>query len=544
MKKQAYNTISVFYKNLSEKNDEILSGIKVYFKRNQSIILILLVIALATYGFELFNLNITIDEEFTSLGRSTSMWEISIGRWGKYLLADILFPLSTIPFVPLFVTLLFHLGAILIIFDIFCICDKQEKFIIGGIGMSYPGMVFINTFSTANYLVGIGLFCVILSLYIYSKNMGAKKYLALIPMCFAISIYQPLITVLISIYLLFIINSWNKVDFKRITEIRNIIIMILLAIIFYLLISKLFLFLYGMTSSGYVEQFFDINYLGDNIYWVLKNITRLLINVYSGDETIYGIEIPTIIIFLFVLGISIFCRITRSKIKFLDKLVLFFLICIFLFTPFIWGILTRGIIPLRSLLMGIPFILIGWSILGLENQSNIGKSIILLISILCIFQFISSSNHLFASSHLALQEDRVLGIRLIDRIEEAKDAANSEDIRYFEMVGYIERPSTPLISRIETIGASFFGWDQGNSQRVLAFLKILGFYGLEPLPIERRSDFVDITGTMTIWPDSGSVKVFNDTVVVKFSDYSPYQISTICNYIKSSQQLYTHNFCP
>jgi hypothetical protein len=51
---------------------------------------------------------------------------------------------------------------------------------------------------------------------------------------------------------------------------------------------------------------------------------------------------------------------------------------------------------------------------------------------------------------------------------------------------------------------------------------------LQPLPVKERSEMMSLTSTMPIWPDNGSVQVFEDTVVIKFGPYSYVQNKTIC----------------
>ena len=106
----------------------------------------------------------------------------------------------------------------------------------------------------------------------------------------------------------------------------------------------------------------------------------------------------------------------------------------------------------------------------------------------------------------------------------------------------VERPSTPLVSRIENIGASFFGWDQGNSTRVVNFLSVLGYTSLDALPQERHAEFVIEGELMPIWPAPGSVVIIGNTVLVKFGPYSETQIKTICE--QESKTGLPVDFCP
>ena len=149
---------------------------------------------------------------------------------------------------------------------------------------------------------------------------------------------------------------------------------------------------------------------------------------------------------------------------------------------------------------------------------------------LCLFQFTKSSNHLFASSYLALQEDRLLASSIIERINTAKGSVNNpESVKYLEVIGYYENKATPLKPKLETFGASFFEWDQGNVHRILLFLQTIGYDDLQAPPSERRGDWIVTANSMPAWPDEGSVLVAGDTVLLKFGPYSNSQKSQICS---------------
>jgi hypothetical protein len=251
-------------------------------------------------------------------------------------------------------------------------------------------------------------------------------------------------------------------------------------------------------------------------------------------------SIPIIIVF------STFClllNLYQSKIKVCSKVFLLIFCVIFLLVPFLGGVLNKGELPLRNLI-GLPFVLSGFVLLGLINQSSIQKSLAALITVLCFFQFISSSNHLSASSHLSLEADRILASQLMGKIAEAQAKSNSQVFQYLEVVGYYQRPPSLLIPRIETLGASFFEWDQGNSVRIAAFLNTLGYSELQALPLDQRYRVVAFSNQMPNWPSLGSVDVLDDIVVVKFGSYSQIQISAICQSLENQSQLKGTNYCP
>lgn len=512
---------------ISDKLNGFITKSKNLLIKNKNVIILILIIAIFNYGFELFNINLTIDEEIAAARTDIDIGRISNGRWGLYFLNKILVPFSVIPFVPLFLTILFQLGSILLLFESLNIKQDFVKVIIGGLFVSWPGMAYMYSFSTGNYGVGFGLLCVSLSLFLFSKNSGVAKLWSVVPSIFVFSIYEPLLPALIAVFVLYILVNWDYLGEKIILESGKIVIVLLISFILYYSISNLLLLILSIPRADYISHYFNFYELLNNSTWILRKIFRLMLHVFSGDKSIYGLEIRSLGFLIILLGFGILNFIFTIKRKFFSKIIWLFLLSVFVLLPFIGGLLTKGYIPKRSLI-SVPIIIAGLSILGLRRPKNVYFYLVSLFSILSIFQFISSSNHLFASSYFALEEDKTLATLLINRIELEK-ANNDSNANYLELIGFVERPSTPLVSRIENIGASFFGWDGGHPLRAVSFLKVLGYNSLEALPLERRIDYIQFASGMTVWPEPGSVRVVDDVVLVKFSPYSNQQIKTLCS---------------
>jgi hypothetical protein len=88
------------------------------------------IVAIAAYGFELFNLNLTIDEELHAFWSQANAW-IAQGRWGMFLLNRFLIPYPIVPFVPLFVALVFHVAAVLILLCAWGVESKLQEVAVG-----------------------------------------------------------------------------------------------------------------------------------------------------------------------------------------------------------------------------------------------------------------------------------------------------------------------------------------------------------------------------------------------------------------------------
>jgi len=156
------------------------------------------------------------------------------------------------------------------------------------------------------------------------------------------------------------------------------------------------------------------------------------------------------------------------------------------------------------------------------------KLLVGLLTAVCTFQFIVSTNLLFSSSRLSLEADRLLAAEIIGRIDTAKSEAGVSEVKYLEIIGYFERPETPITPKIETFGTSFFEWGQGNIYRIVYFLKLMGYNDLQAMPPDRRGELIQIGSAMPTWPDTGSIVVFEDSVLLKFGPYSYTQVQYIC----------------
>lgn len=525
----------------TKKNSEFINRVRIYMQKNNTTFVFLGIVLVVSYGFELFNINLTIDEELAALHTQINPGFISSGRWGLYLLTKIFFPKQVIPIIPLLFTLFSHSISILLLLKIFEIENQTTRTILTLFGLGWPGLAYIYSFSFVNFAIGFGFLCIALSLFVLLKSKRRLKFLAALPIALVFSIYQPLIQPLVMVFIFFALFRWHE-EHKNLPRFFLSSLLVLgLGYALYYAVQQLFLFAFNAQSSDYVSHYFNLSGLFQNLGWYLQKLARLAYNIFIGDSSFYGLAIRSLPLFLLFAGILILFTRYKNRTKLGDFLLFLGLLVVFSILPFIGGILTKGYIPYRSLL-GVPIFLMGWAALSLKYASHKAKIVLGVLAAFTLFQFSVSTNHLFASSAFAYEEDKLLAYQLVTRIEEEKIKASAENIRYLEMIGYMDRTLTPLVSRIENIGASFFGWDEGNSLRAVSFLKVLGYTSLDALPSERRADYIEYGMSMATWPKAGSVIVVDDVVLVKFSPYSPTQIKTICK--TASEQNLPNDFCP
>src|SRR4029077_20204938 len=113
-----------------------------YLREHSALVALLAIVAIAAYGFELFNFNLTIDEELHAFSSQANRW-IAEGRWGMFLLNTLLIPYPIIPFVPLFVALVFHIAAVLILLHAWGVESKLQEAAVGCLAVSFPTIAYL-----------------------------------------------------------------------------------------------------------------------------------------------------------------------------------------------------------------------------------------------------------------------------------------------------------------------------------------------------------------------------------------------------------------
>jgi len=522
--------------------DALILEAKTYFLHNTAVIISLIFVAVFSYGFELFNFNLTIDEEFhAALLPATSGWADQ-GRWGMYFLNVLFLPHTVIPFVPLFLALVFHLTAVLLLLKSWDVRSNLAKIIAGSVCVAFPIISYMYTFSTINYGIGAGLFCVSLSLFLFLKLKGGFRLFAVIPATFSVGIYQGFFPALIAVYLVYVILRWIRSGSPKIIDLLMIAAIHVFAVVCYEIVQKLTLKFVNLQETDYVSQYIDLISIRENLWEILTRILHTILLVYSGDASLYGIKIVYLGLFFLILYFGFILKVGRSDLLVRTKLFLIFLGSGLLLLPFLSGLILQGYLAMRFL-VALPIVVMGLVVLGMDNNFRLYNILTALLAVFCVFQFIVSTNYLFGSSHLALQADRAFATQLIERIEQEKLISGISNVQYFEVVGYYSRPSTALIPKLETFGASFFEWDGGSPDRILMFMQTLGYYGLGTTPVDERVQLIEVVNAMPSWPAKGSVKIINNVVVLKFGPYSNVQRTKMCDLINAKNLIKYRKFC-
>lgn len=497
-----------------------------YCERNAAVLAALTATCLAAYGFELFSLNLTIDEELHAFSNGPhSMW-IAEGRWGMYLVNAILLPCTLVPVIPLLVALVLHAAAALLALDCWRVRSPVDTIALGGLMLTLPTLSHLYMFSTVSHGIGCGLLCAATSLCLFQRGRGWWRWCAVVPAAFAIAIYQPLALVVAT---LFTVHLAIENDRGRGVLLEGVRVAGLLVVSFLLtiLVQKTLTSLLAASLSdadkavfaeraAYIGKHFDLESLRSSPREIAAMVLRSMLQYYSGWHDNYGLPIAALGGVVTV-SLAVSCRrIWGREETRRHRLVAVVLLACLLGLPFAGGMLSKGVLQTRTLL-ALPFAVAGLVLLALRHARGIVRTFLLVLVAACVFQSCVSTNRLFGTAHLSLEADRLVAVRVMERIDQAAAAAGEPPPVHLEVVGRLRRNESTALPRRVAFGRSFFELRQ-TGPRVAAFLEICGYRHLEPPPASQVAELASVAREMPAWPAPGSVKVVGDTALVKFSD--------------------------
>ena len=161
---------------------------------------------------------------------------------------------------PLFIALLFHGVAALILAEVWGVKSKLTRLVVVAFSVSCPSIAYMYTFSTLNFGAGIAFFLTALSLFLHSRCRQRNRFWAIIPGICAISIYQGFAVALFSAFLIHLISlsvrqKQRSLDRK---EFQDAAITLLLSGIGYYVTQKIFFIGMNLTLSSYITGFFRV----------------------------------------------------------------------------------------------------------------------------------------------------------------------------------------------------------------------------------------------------------------------------------------------
>ena len=125
---------------------------------------------------------------------------------------------------------------------------------------------------------------------------------------------------------------------------------------------------------------------------------------------------------------------------------------------------------------------------------------------------------MFYSSQVVWQADRDISNRIIERIYSLDPPIKSNKIDISFIGKYQHNENSLFIKTGDVFGASFYEWGNGNPYRINTFIKTLGENRFQIIIPDDKNGLLKYSEEMPIWPQKGSVALYNGVVIVKLSE--------------------------
>ena len=423
-------------------------------------------------------------------------------------------------YLNLFISCIFLSLGVTILVEIFEVTNKKHIALFSVIYAAFPSVsgIFSYAFTADAYF--ISFFLTIVAIYICTKN----KWLCIVGIgliYIALGTYQANLTLAIIIVILIFVQRLLNGNEKTNKEFILYFITITTGLLLYVIHFKIYQIIYRelLTEYGGISEAGNINF--DTIITAFKSAQASFNDfIFNNFHFINLFEIFNLV-FLLLIVVSLIMLVATSKIKITNSI---FVLLILFFAPYYVYLIyfvSPNVYYHVLMLQNVPLIsLIG--IFILQNHKleikifNVLKKMIIVTLIIISFNLILITNIYYEKLSLINSYTDSLMTKISYRIETHKDYPNIESI----MV--IGNPSThlniaevfnnkvPFNVGVNTI--AFNGYTTANY--------LNNFMGHHLNVVEESSEFakehLDIIENMTVWPTSESVKVIDNTIIIKF----------------------------
>ncbi|NOR88248.1 MAG: hypothetical protein GQ527_11620 [Bacteroidales bacterium] len=500
---------------------------KRYLYENRYIIAFSIFIAIFSFGYELFNFTLSIDEEIDSFRNARDSYVyIFVGRWGLYFLNQLVVPHSSMPYFPTLIAL-FGIALSSILFLSSQKDNLTAKLLFATLFISSPIHSYYLAFNTSGLYYSIGMILTTISYLSFQKAIESKKVLysyyiySILLLAFSLSLYQALLSyffVFAAYYLLFSFLQSPSLNIplllKRISAL--------------LAISGLAFLVYqigDIATRKFVLEPSEMEipqYLDGFIAWGKTPLTNIFSHLLMSTKEYLsggnpstgelGLSIKT---FVVIIPVFTFLLIRKTS-GFLKIIITLFLVTILILSPFAVMYLNGLKLPTRTF-MSLPLMVAIIWLMTYRYANYWFRKIMILFAFVILINNIYTNTRLFYSSYVSSQADRNMAIRIIERIYNLDPPVVNEHIQVF-FVGMHQHKTNALFFKSDVFGASFFEWNPGSQYRIISFFRTLGMEELIAIPQEKRAQYKDEISKMPYWPSKGSVRLIDGVTVIKLSE--------------------------
>ena len=511
-------------------------------KEKRNLFLITIITSMIVH-FQLYALMITgPDTLINSMYHQADVWELMLLRFGLYFMQVIKGNIVS-PILSTLISSIFLGITILLVIDIFKIKNKYLKYITALLLVVAPNISATLTFFYCSDAYILGMLLATLSVYIMRKFEEKKWpiFLGGVLLALAMGMYQTYLSVtMVLISGTLLIDTLNNKGIKKIfINLVRYILMGVIGIGLFYAISHIILIIANLSVSDYSGA----NSIG--ITSILSNLLKLLpesyqsfFNYFFNDKmipnTIWHTNILYIIIFVIELIATIYLVVKNKVYKKVSNIVL--TIILIAIMPICFGIIEIivpdtdiHILMACSMIFIFPIFFKILELLPKDNFSKVIKYIIVGCSIIVAWNYIWQDNASYIAINSMQNQAINTASRLVTHIEELDEYTPEMPVLLLgglENNEYLSRENTTIeakkvfdrswgfISEKSTIWwGNLDSWRKIFYEYVGANLKLVSEW--ESTDILESDEFK----TMKYYPEKDGIKIINNTVVVRLSDW-------------------------
>lgn len=490
-------------------------------------LLVLLGIFVLFYFYKLANYSLQIDDEWAFVRTTPDVW-LEQGRWGAYLVERWLLPNPSIPFLATFLFGLFASSGYLLLLAAHGVSRPRVlHYLTFPLFIAFPTWIHLVAFAANAGAAGLAMLICCLGAWAYSrfiverhKNTVRSGYfvgLLALTVALAVSIYQTfaVVTAVLAMGILLARSLRQPVRAGTLfSDTLFLIVAMVAGLALYKIIDVLFSAVTGI-QAGYLGSNLSVyQFFRDPVGMMLSALTEIK-GVYGGHSNYFGAYVPGFPAVIIVGGLAVVLAANRSTWKALVCTLL--LATALLVMPFILNLFV-GRVPVRSM-VAVPSVFWLFAMIGLSNGHRWLEMLASLALTAALFGTLHSSNDMQAIDGAVRAHDRHLSAQIYERIVQADADFDRNRVLALDIHGAV--PFVPVhYGRpfSSTWGYSFFEWDGGNLQRIVAYLQLQGYSNFVAATPQQQQANLEQFQEMSVWPAVDSVRVSGSLVLVKLGE--------------------------
>lgn len=459
-------------------------------------------VSVLTYGNYIYRSTLNIDGEFADNFYQT----VSLGRWFHAFLRYYILPE---PFMPIFTPLL-SVSLLCVSSILFCRMFKLNlipSVITIIIFISSPQLSYQLEFLNQSDTFAIGLLlCTVASHILVSRNGYVSFIVSVLLTTMALGIYQTLISYFVAV----IVSYYTVMIYRRDVDKRDLAKIVvkcslsaLIAVVLYIIVTSQTKSHFNVNASSYLSSYFS---LSDGLFH------HFIFAIYGFVKASLGLLFygGLTIAIAFITPIYFYSLYLRKKNK--HGLLLTVMTALVPIITFSFIAISGPSSPPRlfvacGVALCLPYILFSLHVKRAKLLNYIACFMVL-VNILYV-------NTLFNSDYNVRQKDVAMAKEII---ESTKGFLGKCDGMSVYIHGSFDKNNT-MGSSSDTFGKSFFWWDGGNYLRIVAFMNYYGICdNIHPATENDVKKVLDNINNKPEWPNSGSVYLDNNVLVIKLSN--------------------------